>query len=675
MLFAVTLAVFWPVGTLPFISYDDHIYVTENGWVQQGLSPQGAAWALRSREAANWHPVTWLSHMLDVTLWGSGPAGPHWTNLLLHACNVVLLFLLLDGLTANRWPSALAAALFGLHPLHVESVAWVSERKDVLSAFFGLLSLWSFSRYALARTRPLSRAEPGMRTEPDFAQRRPQCFYGFALICYALGLMSKPMVVTLPFVLVLLDYWPLRRVLESDFRNSLKRVLVEKLPFFILSAISCIITWRVQSGGGAMGSLASFPVWARIGNAFVSYARYLTNLAWPTQLALPYPHPGRWSPLLELFCFALILGLTLAAGAGRKRAPFAAVGWFWFLGMLVPVIGIVQVGSQAMADRYTYLPSVGIFIAVAWGVEALRNSCQRRREVTAMGALIVLMAFALRTRNQLEYWRESDKLFRHALAVAPNNYSALVNLGASLYARGQLDDALEQYQRAVQLQPDGTAALNGLGTVFASKQDNVRAANYYRAALQTKPDFSDAHGNLGVILRRQGDLEGALRELREALRLSPANAQAHNNLGNVLVHQKNIAEAVKHYRLAVTYAPQFTLALDNLGWALAQQGRYAEAVTCCKRAVEINPDNSGLRASFGDLLLRMARNEEAKAQFSIALKLSPDSPEAHLGFAKALARTGEAELAATHLRETLRLKPGDEEARTELINLGKAAAP
>jgi tetratricopeptide (TPR) repeat protein len=680
-LLLATFAVFWPVRNYPFINYDDPEYVIRNNWVQQGLTLQGVVWAFTHIWAYNWHPVTWLSHMLDVSLFGSGPSGPHLINVLVHSSNAALLFLLLQRLTGALWPGALAAALFAWHPLHVESVAWISERKDVLSVFFGLLSLRSYVIYAQHSPKvqtlkpeipePVTLSETSAAEEEETNQSRQASrsrsgHYWLALAFYALSLMSKPMLASLPLLLLLLDYWPLRRRMELLPRHrALQRLVIEKLPFLGLSAASCLITVFVQARAGAVNTLVQMPMGARIGNAFVSCARYLAKVVWPAHLVLPYPHPGYW-PLAQSCSAALLVGgLTWVAWSVRKRAPFALVGWLWFLITVLPVIGLVQVGTQAMADRYMYLPSIGLFVTFAWACRLAVEHGRIPPGVLASLAAAVLVGFAVRTRGQLHYWQNSEVLFHHTLACDRNNYGALVNHGGALEEQGRYDEALRDYQDALRIYPEAASVLYKMGTIYFYKRDDDMALRYYQQALQARP-FADAHNGLGVIFKNQGRLDDAMAEYREALRLEPENAEAHNNVANLLVGQGRIDEAVRQYRLAVLDSPRYTVALDNLGWALAQQSHYAEAVACCRKAVSIKPEDPELRASFGDLLLRLGRNEEAKEQYGKAVELAPGSADAQLGLGRALNRLGERDKAVMHLKESLRLRPDNSDATKEL---------
>ena len=667
ILFFATIAAFWPLHSSQFIYYDDPDYITGNPWVQSGLTPQGVVWAFGHSWSANWHPLTWISHMLDVTLFGRGPMGPHLVNLFLHVCNVILLFLALEKTTDARWPSAFVAALFAWHPLHVESVAWISERKDVLSAFFFMLCLRSYLNYA---GESLSSSHSAGRTNSQ-GLRWLECFrssqYGLALLFLGLGLLSKPMLVTVPFVLLLLDFWPLGRWRDFGVKNqAVQQLIVEKVPFFVLSLISCIVTFLVQTRSGAVHGLKGLSLAGRFENAAVSYARYLEKIFWPADLAIPYPHPAHWPLRLTIFSGTVVLGLSAAAWLSRRRVGAMFIGWFWFLGMLVPVIGLVQVGMQSMADRYTYLPAIGIFIAVTWLWAAVWRALSLPGWSAACLAVPVLLALGTRTHQQALYWKDSGTLFRHTLEVTKNNFDAHLSLGTYFDDKNNFADALAEYLQALRIYTNDAPVLNKIGSLYARQNKDEQAIRYYREAIQANPDFSDPHGNLGVIFRRRGELDQAAAEFREALRLWPRNAEAHNNLGNLLMTQGKVDEAVEQYRLAVENSPGFGLALDNLAWALARQGHFTEAVTYGQRAIKAEPNNAHLHASFGDLLLRLNREKDAVEQGLKAVQLAPDSVEARLVLGRAFIRVGSRYLAVPHLREALRLEPDNAEARKEL---------
>ena len=539
LLAVAVLLVFCQTLRYEFVNYDDDQYFYANPPVQAGLTWSSVRWAFQTGHASNWHPLTWLSLMLDVELFGNGPAGPHLTNVLLHAVNTVLLFLLLRRLTGAQWRSAFVAGLFALHPLHVESVAWVSERKDVLSGCFGLLALLKYARYTQAGVKP-------------FASRD----YWLALLFCALGLMSKPMMVTLPFVMLLLDWWPLGRMKPTALHSRFAvvwRLVSEKLPFLALCVISSLVTLRVQSK--AMQPLAQISVGIRVVNAVVSYVRYLGKTFWPVDLAIPYPHMGYAS--FRLFCLStmLIAAVCLVVIRFRNRFPFLVTGWFWYLGMLVPVIGLVQVGTQSMADRYTYLPLVGVFVMLVWGTGELWKYWRLSTAAIWPVALLILVACAVRAMDQLRFWQNSETLFHHALAVTKGNYAAHYNLGEYYASQNRLDEAIDHYRTALQISPRYDDALNNLGVALAMKGQFDDAIARIRESIGYRPDKADAYYNLGNVFVMQREFGEAASAYKEALRLTPDYPAAHNNLANVLITQGHRDEAIQHYREALRLDP------------------------------------------------------------------------------------------------------------------------
>ncbi|HWX19941.1 MAG TPA: tetratricopeptide repeat protein [Candidatus Binatia bacterium] len=701
LLVALTLAVYWPVREFDFINLDDQEYVVSNPRVQGGLTWDDIAWGFTTSYASNWHPVTWCSHMLDAEFFGTGAAGPHVVNLAFHTANAVLLFLFLRARTGAQWRSALVAAVFALHPLHVESVAWISERKDVLSTFFGLLALGAYGKYASAN--PPMAGPPCDRVSSSLP---PQFWYVCALVLFMLGLMAKPMLVTLPFVMLLLDYWPLQRIRAGGRPAfTIGRLVFEKLPFFGLSAASCVITFLVQKQAGAVDALALSPG-DRIANAFVSYARYMGKAVWPGKLALPYPHPGHWPVVTVLFSLAVVTGVcAVAYWLGRKRR-FLITGWFWFLGTLVPAIGLVQVGTQSLADRYTYVPLVGLFVALVWSAaELMRYGKLSRIAASALG-IVLLGICAVRTATQLSYWRNSEILFRHSIALTQNNSAAYESLGSYLYTHGHTDEAVEAFQKAVQINPKAEQAYaslgrhfylkghleeamdnyrkaiqfrprspyawDGVGSVFARQRQFPQAIQAYETALRLNPDYVQARNDLAVVLDAVGRTDEAIHQYNEALRLDPTSAQAHNNLANILLVNGKVDEAVTHYRRALTINPNSTDALNNLGLVLADRKQYSEALACYGRAAELAPRDAQPRCKLGDVLTETGHVADALGQYTEAVRLQPDCAEAHYGLGASLARLGRREEALPQLAEAVRLKPGYAEARRYLEQLQPA---
>ncbi len=549
LLLAVVL-VFGQTVRHDFVSYDDQQYVYENPRVTGGLTARGIAWAFTTDHAFNWHPLTWLSHMLDCQIYGLHPGGHHMTNILLHAAAAILLFLVLWRMTGFLWRSAFVAAVFAVHPLRVESVAWVAERKDVLSGLFFMLTLGAYVRYV---RRPFSLGR-----------------YLTVAVFFALGLMAKPMLVTLPFVLLLLDYWPLGRMgLPMAGRSSPFpwRVIVEKLPLLVMAAASCVATYFAQ--GKAVVSVDVIPISSRIANALVSYMAYIGDLFYPVGLAVLYPYPGGGLPIWKVIASTLALaGISTAALVWRRRFPYLFVGWFWYVGMLVPVIGLVQVGLQSMADRYTYLPQIGLCLLITWGIAQIAAfKCHRRRMCGGASALAILVLMGLAWR-QTSYWRNSETLWTRALACTERNYIVHHNLGIVLTGRGQVDAAIVQFQRALEIQPDYADAHTNLGVVLAGRGEFDAAIAHYLKALEIKPNDAKTHDNLGSALDSLGQFDAAIAHYQRALEIEPDSAEVHYNFGIALAGCGQVDAAIAHFQKALEIKPDFTEARNNLTLSL-----------------------------------------------------------------------------------------------------------
>ena len=575
-----------------FITFDDPTYIQENPMVNHGVTLEGLAWAFTTFYAGNWHPLTWIAHMIDSQLFGMFPGGHLLVNALIHAANTLLLFGFLLRTTHARWSSALVAALFALHPLHVESVAWASERKDTLSTFFGLLSLIAYTRYAEA---------PSIRR------------YAWVAIMLALGLLAKPMLVTWPFVMLLLDYWPLRRFQRSevrgqparlpareDFRSSLggggwsvvRSLVVEKIPLFALVAASAVVTSVAQSHLGAVRTFTEAPLTLRLSNVLVSYAKYLLLACWPKGLAVFYPFPKAGIPAWQVIGAALLLiAITAFCFFQRKLRPYLIVGWLWFMGTLVPVIGLVQVGAQTMADRYFYIPSIGLFIAIVFG---LADIAERRRVpawLSAAIANVILLVFATLTDAQIHRWHDSITLFKHALTLTRPNVIVEDNLGLAMHKSGQLDEAAAHFEKALQIQPNDYTALLTMGVTRFHQGRVPEAIEYAQATIRSEPDTPKAHNLLGMALAKQNRNEAALDEVRRASELAPKDAEIRNNLGLALVRVGKIPEAIDQFHEAVRLDPQdATAAHANLGWALLQSGKPRESIPEFEAALQLNPE-------------------------------------------------------------------------------------
>jgi tetratricopeptide (TPR) repeat protein len=643
---ALTLLVYCPSFHYPFVNYDDGVYVFQNCRVQAGLSADSVRWAFTTFECGNWHPLTWLSLEVDYELYGGlRPGGFHLTNVLLHTANTLLLFGVLSRMTGLVWRSAVVAALFALHPLHVESVAWVAERKDVLSTLFWMLTLAAYLYYV---------RRPGVRR------------YLLVVLALGLGLMAKPMLVTLPCVLLLLDYWPLGRwrllpLTPAEARGEGKaamgmsppapagaparawrHLLGEKLPLFALVLGSCGVTFLAQLRGDAVVPLEVFPLPVRVANALQSYVSYLGQMLWPMHLAVYYPHPGpAVSVAGALAAGVLLVGITvLVLGPGRRR-PYLAVGWLWYLGTLVPVIGLVQVGGQAMADRYTYLPLIGPFLLLTWGMSDLAVAWGLPRHYLVALTAVVLSVCATLTWVQVGHWQSSLHLWEHAASVTEKNVLAHLNLGVCYNEQGRISAAREEFEKA--------AAID--------------------------PKLAEPHVNLGNVLADLGQWERAVAEYRQAIDLAPERAAPHFNLGNVLAALGRVEEACAAYRRAIALGPDNAGPHNNLGNLLRDLGRPEEALAEYSRAVDLDPRDASAHNNLGIVLAELGRPTEALTEFHKAIALVPDSPQPHTNLAAALQQAGRLEEALGEYREALRLGDGQAGARLRACERLRALRP
>jgi len=586
----LTWVVFGQLLQYDFINYDDPRYVYENTNITNGLTIGGIAWAFTHIHSMNWHPLTTISHMLDCQLYGLKPGAHHFTNVLLHSIVAILLLLVLQRMTGGPsgtgsiWRSAFVAAVFAIHPLRVESVAWIAERKDVLSGVFFMLTLLTYFRYV--RVRSIGH-------------------YLTVLFMFALGLMCKPMLVTLPFVLLVLDYWPLGRIRgqKSDVsgHENLVMLVVEKIPLVGLSAISSVVTFLAQRG--AVGWTEQLPVLARINNAVVTYAAYMWQMLWPVKLAVFYPHPESRLPLWEIIlCLLLLIGITAAAVVLRKSRPYFITGWLWYLGMLVPVIGLVQVGWQGRADRYTYLPQIGLYIAITWGIADVTAAWRWQREILTAGTAIVVGLLSWRASVQASYWRDSETLFTHALAVTSNNDVAENNLGIVFLQKGNLDEAISLLQAAVDLRPENSPAHENLAKALLQKGQVTDALVHYRRLLELQPDNIEVHNIVGTVLIQQGQAREAVEEWQKVLAIQPDNGNAMSNLAWVFATSPD--DSLRDGAKAVQLAEQamrisggrIPIIFRTLAAAYAENGRFSEAIQTAQRGIELanSRGNSGL---------------------------------------------------------------------------------
>jgi len=681
----VTLGLYWPATHAAFINYDDPDYVTQNPRIPGGLSWDNIQWAFTHAVNANWHPVTVLSHLLDGQLFGLQPWGPHLVSVLWHTANTVLVFLWLRRLTGAFWRSALVAALFGWHPAHVESVAWVAERKDVLCTFFGLLALWFYTRYVEAEAKQKwgkQKAETGgesgeagnaeIRNPPSSHRTGPwgtsagsRKYYWLAWGCFALGLLSKPMLVTWPLVLLLLDYWPLGRFQPGRVWPLVR----EKLPFFALVAVSSVVTFLVQRHSGAVVTMSRMPPGMRGANALVSYCRYLGKLFWPEHLAIFYPHPGYWPGAWVLLAAVLLAGLTALFFLQRRRHPFLLMGWLWYVGTLVPVIGLVQVGEQAMADRYTYIPSLGVLILVVWGAEELTRSWRQQRLAAAVAAAAVLGLCLGLTRQQLGYWRDGETLYRHALDITENNFLAYSNLGSTLFDQARNKEAVGQFERALLIRPNAALMHNDLGSAFLGDGRTNAAIRQFQAALRYDTNYAPALYNLGMVLLAQGQTNAAVRQMEEAARREPDFAKPHYTMGSIFYSEGETNQAIREFQTALRLEPAYAEVRHDLGLIYSKADRTDEAVREFEAALRCKPDYPEARYNLGNALARQGRMKEAVGQLQAAVRLKPDYAEAHNNLGNLLLQQGQTNAAIAQFQEAVRLKPDFADAH---YNLGNA---
>jgi Tfp pilus assembly protein PilF len=570
-----TLAVYGQVIGHQFISLDDDLYIRNNQMVVAGLTLKGIAWAFTTFYATNWHPLTWLSHMLDSQIFGLNAGGHLFVNTVVHVVNTLLLFCFLKRVTGATWRSAIVAALFALHPLHVESVAWAAERKDTLATLFGLLSLLAYARYAEATT--------GRR-------------YTLVALWLALGLMAKPMLVTWPFVMLLLDYWPLRRFEWQPvdgirrFTKACLPLVCEKLPLFGLVAVSMVVTFLAQSQGGAVQGLVNAPVSLRLSNAFVSYAKYLLLTVWPSDLGVYYPFPPAGIPAWQVLAsIGLVAAITAFALYEAGRRAYFITGWLWFLGTLVPVIGLVQVGSQAMADRYHYIPSIGLFVALVFGLADLAKARRIGRTATVVVSAAGLLLFGSLAALQVRQWRDSKTLFEHTLSVTSDNLVVHYNLGHVLGEERKYDEAIPHFVEALRIKPDFFDALINMGITLAEQGKTTEAISYYRRALDVESRSAKAHMQLALALIKQEKADNALQEAYQAAEIAPNDADIRTNLGLMLARQNKLPEAAAQLNEAVRLNPDSPEAQNNLGLVFLMSGQAEKSLPYFSTALRLKP--------------------------------------------------------------------------------------
>jgi tetratricopeptide (TPR) repeat protein len=659
-LILLVLLAYGQVANHEFVEFDDSAYVSRNPHVTSGLTWQGLRWSWTTFQMGNWHPLTWSSHMLDCELFGLNAGAHHLVSVLIHAASAVLLYLALMKMTRASWPAAWVAALFALHPTHVESVAWAAERKDVLSALFWMLTLLAYARYA---------SEPTLRR------------YVWVVGGLALGLLSKPMLVTLPCVLLLLDVWPLGRLRFGSGRRAgggvaPARLILEKLPLFALAAAGAVTTLVAQRSVGAVGALEALPFGMRLQNAVTSYGIYLWQTLWPRGLSFYYPHPalaeGAGVSTIAVWGLAILLGaISLAALATLRRRPYLGVGWFWFVGTLVPVIGLLQVGMQAHADRYTYLPSVGLFIAVAWAAREWAERSPGSRPLLATAGVLVVVGCLVTSWIQTGHWRDSRTLAEHALTVNERNFWAHNMLGVVQHEEREYAASEASYRRALEIKPDfGESQLN-LAALLGDRGFSAEAAELFRLALRLYPEQAGlrAHNGLGALMQKQGDLEGALGHLQQAVSIDPQFPEAQNNLGVVFEGLGRIDDARAAFERTLEISPDYALAHRNLAGILQRQGDAAGAVAHLLRALVLDPEMAEARLKLGAIYAGQGRLAESAREFETLLELAPDLPVAHYNLGRVLGAMGQTERARFHLQRVLVLDPEYVAARQALESL------
>jgi tetratricopeptide (TPR) repeat protein len=632
LLVLLTIAIYWPATRCDFFNTDDPVNVTANVQVRKGLTMDSIKEAfLDSQHTLLWQPLTTLSHTVVFQVFGLNPWGHHLGNVLLHALNAGLVFALLQRMTGVMWRSLLVAALFAVHPLRVEPVAWVTERREVLSTFFGLLALIAYARYVEQAEGRKQKAEMGKGFHVSRFTFHASSFYLLSLFFFAFGLMSKPTLVTWPFVMLLLDYWPLRRFELSTLSSqpsTMLRLVTEKIPFFVFAVAASLVTIVVQKRGGALAAGESLALSARIGNALISYCRYLWKMIWPSDLAAYYPHPGHWSLGMVLLAGGLILGISGLVWVSRRRYPFLLMGWLWYCGTLVPMSQVIQTATQSMADRWTYIPSLGLLILTVWGAYELTR--RWRYQVPALsvaGSGVILLCVAL-TRQQIGYWRNSETVCRHALEVTEDNPVVRSALGAALVTQGRIDEAIRQFQEAIRLRPDYVLAHYNLGVTFGKKGQIDDAIRQFQEAIRLRPDYDLPHGNLGAAFYQKGQIDDAIRQFQALVQLKPYDAEAHCSLGAAFVKKGQIDEAIRQFQEAVRLSSDSADTHFKLGTIYYQQGRTVEAIRQFQETIRLKSDHEQAHNNLGAALGLTGQIDEAIRQFQAALSIKPDYADA-----------------------------------------------
>ena len=652
---ATTLTVYWQVHNFSFTCFDDNIYVSDNKVVQQGISRDNLIWAFamdKADENTYWHPLTWLSHMLDCELFGLNAGAHHLVNLIIHIINLTLLFLTLNLMTGAPWRSGFVAALFALHPINVDSVAWIAERKNLLSTTFWMLTILAYIRYA---------------RKPDISR------YIMVFCPLALGLLAKPMLATLPCVLLLLDFWPLGRIdLGQTFTarhrdaspmfqpESIARLVMEKIPFLVLAIVAIALSVASLQVNNQMLDASAAPMHLRIENAIVSYVAYLWKMVWPTRLAVFYPFP-KFVPLWQSIGAAIFLiYVSVQVFANARKSPWLVTGWFWYLGTLLPVIGLVQGGLwPALADRWAYVPFIGIFIIIAWIVPKRISTDHHLKKTTiAITAAAFLCILSVLTWRQAGYWENSKKLFEHALKVTSGNYAAHNNLGNVFFWQDGFEEAVYHLTQAIKIKPDYAEAHYNLGNALSKQGKTDKAIQCFLQALTLSPNYADAHNNLGNVLFKQGKIDEAIQRFRRALALNPDLADAHNNLGNAFFRQGKTGEAFQCFQRALDLNPDHIEAQNNMANALMQNGDIQATIKYFQAILNKQPDHVEANINIGTALARLGRIDEAITHYRTALNIAPSNPEAHNNLGVLLAQKNMFPEAIEHFQRAVVLRPG-----------------
>jgi len=677
-LLLVVLLVYVPLYNASFMTIDDTIYIANNPFVATGLKPSNIVRAFTNSHSANWHPVTWISHMVDVQLFGMNAGGHHLTNVVIHLVNIFLLFVALRGMTGSTYRSLLVSALFGLHPLNVESVAWIAERKNVLSMMFFLLTVIAYTKYCKSKSKASSI---------------------LVLVWYSLGLMSKPMLVTVPFLFVVLDFWPLRRINTASL-SGIRSLIIEKAPLFVLAAATSIIAYLSQKGYSAV---AHYSLYSRCANAAISYVLYIYKMVVPIKLSVFYPYPPTiplWKAIAAGILYVSLFGLAVAA---YKKRPWLTAGWLWYVGTLIPVIGLVPVGSQAMADRYAYVPLIGLFICMVWTLPDMRRRNNRMAMVVSAALVVVVSTLSLLTNAQAQQWRSSETILRHSIAAAGGNWLCENNLAIALRQKGSIDSAKIHLLNAVTIRQNYEEAWYNLGVLYANQQKNDSATGCFERALCIDPQYAGAHHGLarmlesagkdslaerhyysalvndsafwlawqglGGLYEKQGNIDHALCCYKRAIAMADTSWESRYNLGMIYVKKKDYAGAIEHLMRAIALDTMNWQAWNGLGFALRMNGQFRKAADVLSRAVAIAPDSLQPHLNRGIALLELERLDSAAADLRFVLRLKPDCAEAHYFLGEICKKKGSRDSADVHYTQARSINPQQMEYGTRISHI------